>query len=94
MDWRLRRPRVRDGDCREMGMTTTPEHEAERAAIVAWLRRDVGGEATRLRLAAAMPGGTRTERTKAAAFADGIMHAVGMMLKAVERGDYRSKAND
>jgi hypothetical protein len=62
------------------------------AEIAAWLRRDVGAEATRMILAAGLPGGTRTERTKRAAFAEGCAHAVTMILKAIERGDHLERA--
>tara|TARA_B100001057_G_scaffold418770_1_gene438201 strand:- start:107 stop:328 length:222 start_codon:yes stop_codon:yes gene_type:complete len=60
----------------------------ERARVVRWLRREVGGEATRMMLAAGLPGGTRTQRTKNAAFAEGCAHAVTMILNAIERGDH------
>lgn len=65
--------------------------EKEREAIVAWLRHEVAGEATRMILAAGLPGGTRTQRTKNAAFADGCAHAVSMIIKAIENGDHRGE---
>lgn len=58
-----------------------------RASIARWLRRDVGAEATRMMLAAGLPGGTRTERIKRAAFAEGCAHAVSAIIAAIERGD-------
>lgn len=64
----------------------TSPAEQERALIVQWLRTDVGAEATRMILAAGLPGGTRTQRVKSAAFAEGCAHAVTMILKALESG--------
>lgn len=60
----------------------------EREKIVAWLRREVAGEATRMMLMAGLPGGTRTQRVKNKAFADGCGHAVTMIINAIERGDH------
>lgn len=73
-------------------MTDTPTdiariaegREQERAAIVAWLREDVGAEAIRMMLIAGMPGGTRTERVKRQAFADGVSHATSAIREAIE----------
>lgn len=62
--------------------------EKEREAVVRWLRHEVAGEATRMILVAGIPGGTRTQRTKNAAFADGCAHAVSMIIKAIERCDH------
>lgn len=60
----------------------------EREAVVAWLRRDVAAEATRMMLMAGMPGGTRTQRVKSRAFADGVGHAVTSIIAGIERGDH------
>ena len=65
---------------------TAPDQETV-AAIVAWLRADVSAEAIRMMLVAGMPGGTRTERTKRAAFADGVSHATVAIREAIERGE-------
>jgi hypothetical protein len=67
------------------------EVENERAAVVAWLRKDVSMEAVRMMLAAGLPGGTRTQRTKAAAFAEGLAHGAKSIADAIERGDHREK---
>lgn len=61
---------------------------SEREAIVAWLRREVAAEATGMMLMAALPGGTRTQRVKNRAYAEGCAHAVSMILDAIERGDH------
>lgn len=60
----------------------------ETEQIVAWLKRDVADEAMRMMLAAGLPGGTRTQRTKNAAFADGMAHAVKMIREGIERGEH------
>lgn len=65
-------------------------NETERE-IVAWLRREVGGEVTRMQLAAGLPGGTRTQRTKIAAFAEGAGHAVTSLIRAIESGSHRKE---
>lgn len=60
--------------------------ERERAAVVAWLRKDVAAEATRMILAAGMPGGTATERVKRRAFAAGVAHATQSIFEGLEQG--------
>lgn len=65
---------------------------SEARLILEWLRRDVGPEAIRMMLAAGLPGGTRTQRTKNAAFAEGCAHAVKMIADGIERGDYGALA--
>lgn len=65
-----------------------PTDREERAAIVAHIRRVIGSEATRLMIAAGLPGGTRTQRTKNAAFADGVAHAVKVIADAIEAGEH------
>ena len=73
-------------------MTTSPiEGLADAAEIVDWLRKDVGMEAIRMILMSGLPGGTRTERVKNQAFAQGCAHAVTMILQAIERGEYRAR---
>lgn len=62
----------------------TPEQE--RAAIVAWLRKSVGMEAGRMILVSGLPGGTRTQRVKNRAYAEGCAHAVTQIINAIERG--------
>lgn len=62
--------------------------EQERAAIVAWLRKSVGMEAGRMILASGLPGGTRTQRVKNQAYAEGCAHAVTQIINAIERGDH------
>lgn len=57
---------------------------AEEERIVAWLRSDVLAEAVRMSLAAGLPGGTRTERVRARAFADGSCHAISCIISAIE----------
>lgn len=64
--------------------------EQERAAIVAWLRLNVAGEATRMMLMAGLPGGTKTQRVKNRSYAEGCAHAVSMVIDAIERGDHHS----
>ncbi len=59
----------------------------EREQLANWLRRHGGGAAVHLTLAAGMPGGTRTERVKRRAFAEGFGRAVTVIREAVERGD-------
>lgn len=59
----------------------------ERAAIVQLVRSDFGAAAVRMMLAAGLPGGTRTQRVKAAAYADGFAKAVSLVADAIERGD-------
>lgn len=56
--------------------------------IVRWLRKEVGPEACRMILVAGMPGGTRTQRVKMVAFADGCSHAIKSIVEALERGDH------
>lgn len=51
------------------------------------LLRLVGMEAVRMLLMSGMPGGTRTERVKAKAFAEGCMHAVKAIQDAVREAD-------
>lgn len=71
-------------------MTPTPEREreAERRAVVAWLRKTVGMEVAQMILVAGLPGGTRTQRVKNAAYADGCAHAVKMIADCIESGDH------
>lgn len=64
-------------------MTSAAE---ERASIVAWLRGDALVQAARMTLAAGLPGGTRTERVRGKAFADGTCHAISCIIAAIERG--------
>jgi hypothetical protein len=68
--------------------------ETEREAAVKWLRNEVAAEAIRMMLVAGMPGGTRTERVKAAAFAEGCAHAVTMIREALERGAHIAKEGE
>lgn len=68
--------------------------EAERAAIVA-LCRDMGSASVSMILAAGLPGGTRTQRVKRAAYADGYTRAIADVRDAIERGDHlKEKRND
>lgn len=60
----------------------------EREQIVAWLRKTVGMEAGRLILASGLPGGTRTDRVKSRAFAEGCAHATKAIINAIESGDH------
>jgi hypothetical protein len=60
----------------------------ETKRIVEWLRKEVGPEACRMILVAGMPGGTRTQRVKMAAFADGCSHAIKSIVEALESGDH------
>lgn len=66
------------------------EAEKERAAVVAWLR-EKGMDAAHMILMAGMPGGTRTQRTKNAAFADGCAHTVKVIMAGIERGDHHKE---
>lgn len=54
------------------------------AAIVEWLRKDLGTEAIGMMLAAGMPSQTRTQRTKDMAFADGFGRCVALAASAIE----------
>jgi len=64
------------------------DREQERAAVVAWLRGPVTGEALRLLLSSGMPGGTRTQRVKNAAFAEGLAHAIKSIVAGIEAADH------
>ncbi len=61
----------------------------EIAEAVEWLRKSVGMEVAGMMLQAGLPGGTRTQRIKNAAFADGCAHAVKKIIAALESGDWR-----
>jgi len=61
---------------------------SETEAIVAWLRGEFGAAAVHLILMSGMPGGTRTERIKNRARADGFAKAVSMIAECIERGDH------
>lgn len=63
----------------------------ERAAIVDYLRKQFGTAAVHLILASGMPGGTRTQRVKAAAAADGFAKAVSMMADKIESGAHHEE---
>ena len=54
------------------------------AAIVEWLRKDLGTEAIVMMLAAGMPGQKRTQRTKDMAFADGFARCVALAAGELE----------
>lgn len=69
-------------------ISRNPTMPAEREAVVAWLRRDLAAEATRMMLMAGLPGGTRTQRVKNRAFADGVGHAITSIIAGIERGDH------
>lgn len=61
---------------------------SEREQIVAWLRNTVGPETVQMMLMAGLPGGTRTQRVKNAAFAEGCADATSKIIAAIERGDH------
>ena len=58
--------------------------------IVAMLKQ-YGMAAVQLILASGLPGGTRTQRTKASAFAEGYSKAVAQIKDAIERGEHRNQ---
>lgn len=51
------------------------------------LLSDAGAEAIRMMLMAGMPGGTRTQRVKNMAFAEGCSHAVKSIREAIRQAD-------
>lgn len=63
---------------------------AERARVVAILR-EFGAASVHLILSSGLPGGTRTQRTKAAAHADGFSKAVSMVKSAIEAGQHKEE---
>ncbi len=65
--------------------------KAEREAIADYVRKQFGAAGVHMMLAAGMPGGTRTQRVKNAAFADGFAKAACLIAKAVEAGDHHTK---
>ena len=66
---------------------------SEREQIVAWLRETVGMEVTTMMLASGLPGGSRTQRVKNAAFAEGCANATRKIIAAIERGDHLKEPN-
>jgi hypothetical protein len=72
-------------------MTAPSSPTQEEREIVAWLRKGVGMEAGRMILMSGLPGGTRTQRVKDRAFAEGCAHAVTCILKAIESGEWRTQ---
>ena len=73
-------------------MTRSPEmtREEERAAVVRWLREDVGAELIRMRLVAGLPGGTAHQRAKQRAKLDGMDFVHAAILKGIESGAHLS----
>lgn len=66
----------------------TYELSPDEKRIVAHLR-EFGMAAVHLMLMSGIPGGTRTQRVKAEAFADGYAKAVAQIKDAIERGEHR-----
>ena len=61
---------------------------AEREAIAHFVKHEFGAAAVHMMLASGLPGGTRTQRTKNRAFADGFAKATSMIAKAIQDGDH------
>jgi hypothetical protein len=70
------------------------EQITEREAIVKMVKHDFGAAAVRMMLASGVPIGTRTERVKGRAFADGFARAVSVIADAIERGEHQKDINE
>jgi len=75
-------------------MTNSIEAPGEREAIVHFVKHEIGGAAIRMMLASGLPGGTRTQRVKNAAYADGFAKAVSVIADAISRGDHIGEQHD
>lgn len=63
-----------------MTRPTPSEAEIERAAVMEWLKKGVGMELVRMRIACGLPGGTAHQRMKQRVMLDGMELALREIL--------------